>query len=168
MKNIFFFNINSLAILIANKSITKKEEGIYYLISLIIVTLQIQYYMWIGTNGGALFWLEGFAILLTTVLGFHLCWKNSQKNKFVTSMVCLSVPATIRTFVFSGISGVALFYLFDYSNNYKCSNECIFFYKLSSQLLFIAFNVYFWFILNKGIKLIRSTKYSKIQTETAD
>lgn len=153
--------INTLIKKIAQKKLSHKDEVTYYITHLLLITIQTQYFLFMGTDNGIVFWSEFILIIFSTITGCYLCWKISKKDIFITSMVCISVISTIYTFTFNILLGLSLYLSFPYILKYSDISKATIIYEVIGHSIFILLIICYWSINYCSLKIISKNYLSK-------
>ena len=154
------FKINKLIDKIANEDLSYKDEITYYILSLLLITFQMQYFLFMGIYDGYIFWTEFTAIITTTITGCYICWISSRKDIYIISMVCISTLSTLYTFALNIVLGLGLYFSFKFLNLNEDIGKYVIIYEIIGFLIFSSLLITYWLINYYSIK-----KIAKISSE---
>jgi hypothetical protein len=160
----YLWNINKLALDLANSKVNEKAGMQYFLASTLLILFQTYYAMWWGVERGWLFFFEFTLLAIISIFGCMEAFKangSEAGNNFIMRVICLSVPAGIRVAFFSLVFGELLvinaqsiFSPSSFANPWQA-------FTIVSYAGFIGFSIMYWWLIYDGFRQIHNNQKSK-------
>ncbi len=155
------WKIEQLARELALGQVSEKSGMYYFLASSLLILLATYYAMWWGASRDWLFYFELVVLSAIAIVGCLQAYESNggdNGQEFVLRAVCLSVPAGVRVNVFSLAFGLLLFHTAGSVFTPTSFADPVRAYTIVSYAGFVAFSVYFWWLLVRGMKQAREVE----------
>ena len=146
---------------LGQNQVTEKTGMMYFLVSSLLILFATYYALWWGVERDWLFYIEFLVLTLITIVGCLKAFDANGANEgvaFVERAVCLSVPAGVRVNLLSIFFGLILYFSGQSIFDYASFSDPLRAYTIVSYTGFVAFSIYFWWLLVYGFRVVRQNE----------